>query len=73
MARFIELEDINGRKVSINIDFIQTIKNVTNDNTWGNTCILLNNDIVQTNLEFSKVIENLSNRKRKDSAYGSNQ
>ena len=73
MARFIELEDINGRKVSINIDFIQTIKNVTNDNTWGNTCILLNNDIVQTNLEYSKVIENLSNRKRKDSAYGSNQ
>lgn len=72
MARFIELEDINGRKVSINIDFIQTIKNVTNDNTWGNTCILLNNDIVQTNLEYSKVIENLSNRKRKDSAYGSN-
>lgn len=71
MARFIELEDIKGCKVSINIDFIQTIKNVTNENTWGNTCILLNNDIVQTNLEYSKVIE-LIKPKRKDSAYGSN-
>lgn len=34
MARFIELEDVRGRKVSINIGFIQTIKNVTNDDTW---------------------------------------
>lgn len=64
MARFIELEDIKGCKVSINIDFIQTIKNVTNGNTWGNTCILLNNDIVQTNLEYSKVIELIKPKKK---------
>lgn len=61
MARFIELEDIKGCKVSINIDFIQTIKN---ENTWGNTCILLNNDIVQTNLEYSKVIELIKPKKK---------
>lgn len=64
MARFIELEDIKGCKVSINIDFIHTIKNVTNENTWGNTCILLNNDIVQTNLEYSKVIELIKPKKK---------
>lgn len=64
MARFIELEDIKGCKVSINIGFIQTIKNVTNENTWGNTCILLNNDIVQTNLEYSKVIELIKQKKK---------
>lgn len=64
MARFIELEDIKGCKVSINIDFIQTIKNVTNENTLGNTCILLNNDIVQTNLEYSKVIELIKQKKK---------
>lgn len=64
MARFIELEDIKGCKVSINIDFIQTIKNVTNENTWGNTCILLNDDIVQTNLEYSKVIELMKPKKK---------
>ncbi len=64
MARFIELEDFKGCKVSINIDFIQTIKNVTNDNSWGNTCILLNNDIVQTNLEYSKVIELIKQKKK---------
>lgn len=64
MARFIELEDIKGCKVSINIDFIQTIKNVTNENTWGNTYILLNNDIVQTNLEYSKVIELIKQKKK---------
>lgn len=64
MARFIELEDIKGCKVSINIDFIQTIKNVTNENTCGNTCILLNNDIVQANLEYSKVIELIKPKKK---------
>ena len=64
MARFIELEDIKGCKVSINIDFIQTIKNVTNDDIWGNTYILLNNDIVQTNLEYSKVIELIKPKKK---------
>lgn len=64
MARFIELENFKGRKVSINIDFIQTINNVTNDNSWGNTCILLNNDIVQTNLEYSKVIELIKQKKK---------
>lgn len=64
MARFIELEDFKGCKVSINIDFIQTIKNVTNENTWGNTYILLNNDIVQTNLEYSKVIELIKQKKK---------
>lgn len=64
MARFIELEDIKGCKVSINIDFIQTIKNVTNENTWGNTCILLNDGIVQTNLEYSKVIELMKPKKK---------
>lgn len=64
MVRFIELEDIKGCKVSINIDFIQTIKNVTNENTWGNTCILLNDDIVQTNLEYSKVIELMKPKKK---------
>lgn len=64
MARFIELEDFKGCKVSINIDFIQTIKNVTNDNSWGNTYILLNNDIVQTNLEYSKVIELIKQKKK---------
>lgn len=64
MARFIELEDIKGCKVSINIDFIHTIKNVTNENTWVNTCILLNNDIVQTNLEYSKVIELIKPKKK---------
>lgn len=64
MARFIELEDIKGCKVSINIDFIHTIKNVTNENNWVNTCILLNNDIVQTNLEYSKVIELIKPKKK---------
>ncbi len=64
MARFIELEDIKGCKVSINIGFIQTIKNVTNNDTCGNTCILLNNDIVQTNLEYSKVIELIKQKKK---------
>ena len=64
MARFIELEDIKGCKVSINIYFIHTIKSVTNENTWGNTCILLNNDIVQTNLEYSKVIELIKPKKK---------
>ena len=64
MARFIELEDIKGCKVSINIDFIHTIQSVTNENTWGNTCILLNNDIVQTNLEYSKVIELIKPKKK---------
>lgn len=63
MARFIELEDIKGYKVSINVDFIQSIKSI-NDDTWGNTCILLNNDIVQTNLEYSKVIELIKPKKK---------
>lgn len=40
MARFIELEDIKGCKVSINIDFIQT------------------------NLEYSKVIELIKPKKK---------
>lgn len=64
MARFIELEDVKGHKVSINVDFIQSIKSITNDDTWGNTCILLNNDIVQTNLEYSKVVELVNHKKK---------
>ena len=71
MARFIEIEYFRGRKITINVDSIQSIKDITEESTYGKTRILLNNDIVQTNLEYSKVVE-LIKQKRKDSAYGSN-
>lgn len=71
MARFIEIENIWGHKTFINIDFIQSIKEITNDSTCGNTCIILSNDRIQTNLAYSKVIE-LIKPEKKGSDYGSN-
>lgn len=64
MARFIELEDFKGNRIAINVDYIQTIRDVTDEPTFGNTGILLNNDIVQTNLEYSKVIELIKPKKK---------
>lgn len=64
MARFIEIEDIRGNRIAINVDYIQTIRDVTDEPTFGNTGILLNNDIVQTNLEYSKVVELVSPKKK---------
>lgn len=61
MARFIEVRNIEGYKILINVDNIQSIREV---NGLGNTCILLNNDIVQTNLEYSKVIELIKPKKK---------
>lgn len=66
MAKFIEVRNIEGYKILINVDNIQSIREVDG---LGKTCILLNNDIVRTTLEYSKVIKLV---KRKDSAYGSN-
>lgn len=66
MVKFIEIEDIRGHRIAINVNYIQTIRDVTDEPTLGNTGILLNNDIVQTNLEYSKVIELIrSNPKKK--------
>lgn len=64
MTRFIEIVNIRGCKTFINVDFIQSIKDITNDSSCGNTCILLNNDVVQTNLEYSKVIELVKHKKK---------
>lgn len=64
MARFIEIEDIRGNRIAINVDYIQAIRDVTDEPTFGNTGILLNNDIVQTNLEYSKVIELIKPKKK---------
>lgn len=64
MARFIEIEDIRGNRIAINVDYIQTIRDVTDEPTFGNTGILLNNDIVQTNLEYTKVVELVSPKKK---------
>lgn len=61
MAKFIEVRNIEGNKILINVDNIQSIREV---NDLGKTCILLNNDIVRTNLEYSKVVE-LANPKKK--------
>lgn len=61
MAKFIEVRNIEGNKILINVDNIQSIREV---NDLGKTCILLNNDIVRTNLEYSKVVE-LVNPKKK--------
>lgn len=64
MARFIEIEDYVGRKIAINVDSIQSIKDTTEESTYGNTCILLNNDIVRTELEYSKVVELIKPQKK---------
>lgn len=61
MAKFIEVRNIEGNKILINVDNIQSIREV---NDLGKTCILLNNDIVRTTLEYSKVVE-LVNPKKK--------
>lgn len=61
MAKFIEVKNIEGRKILINVDNIQSIREVDG---LSKTCILLNNDIVRTNLEYSKVVE-LVNPKKK--------
>lgn len=61
MAKFIEVRNIEGNKILINVDNIQSIREV---NDLGKTCILLNNDIVRTKLEYSKVVE-LVNPKKK--------
>ena len=61
MAKFIEVKNIEGRKILINVHNIQSIREVDG---LSKTCILLNNDIVRTNLEYSKVVE-LVNPKKK--------
>lgn len=61
MARFIEVKNIEGYKILINVDNIQSIRQV---NGLGKTCILLNNDIVRTELEYSKVVELVSPKKK---------
>lgn len=61
MAKFIEVRNIEGYKILINVDNIQSIRKV---NGLGKTCILLNNDIVRTELEYSKVVELVSPKKK---------
>lgn len=61
MAKFIEVKNIEGRKILINVDNIQSIREVDG---LSKTCILANNDLVRTNLEYSKVVE-LVNPKKK--------
>lgn len=61
MAKFIEVRNIEGYKILINVDNIQSIREV---NGLSKTCILLNNDIVRTELEYSKVAELVSPKKK---------
>ena len=61
MAKFIEVRNIEGCKILINVDNIQSIREV---NGLGKTFILLNNDIVRTKLEYSKVVELVSHKKK---------
>ena len=61
MTKFIEVKNIEGQKILLNVDNIQSIREVDG---LGKTCILVNNDIVRTNLEYSKVVE-LVNPKKK--------
>lgn len=61
MAKFIEVRNIEGYKILINVDNIQSIRQV---NGLVKTCILLNNDIVRTELEYSKVVELVSPKKK---------
>lgn len=61
MAKFIEVRNIEGYKILINVDNIQPIRQVDG---LGKTCILLNNDIVRTELEYSKVVELVSPKKK---------
>ena len=61
MAKFIEVRNIEGYKILINVDNIQSIREV---NGLDKTCILLNNDIVRTKLEYSKVVELVSPKKK---------
>lgn len=61
MAKFIEVKNIEGRKILINVDNIQSIREVDG---LSKTCILLNNDIVRTTLEYSKVVKLVSPKKK---------
>lgn len=61
MAKFIEVRNIEGYKILINVDNIQSIREVDG---LDKTCILLNNDIVRTELEYSKVVELVSPKKK---------
>lgn len=61
MARFIEVRNLEGYKILINVDNIQSIRQVDG---LGKTCILLNNDKVRTELEYSKVVELVSPKKK---------
>ena len=61
MARFIEVRNLEGYKILINVDNIQSIRQVDG---LGKTSILLNNDIVRTELEYSKVVELVSPKKK---------
>lgn len=61
MAKFIEVRNIEGYKILINVDNIQSIRQVDG---LDKTCILLNNDIVRTELEYSKVVELVSPKKK---------
>lgn len=61
MAKFIEVRNIEGYKILINVDNIQSIRQVDG---LGKTSILLNNDIVRTELEYSKVVELVSPKKK---------
>lgn len=61
MAKFIEVRNIEGYKILINVDNIQSIREV---NDLGKTSILLNNDKVRTELEYSKVVELVSPKKK---------
>lgn len=61
MAKFIEVRNIEGYKILINVDNIQSIRQVDG---LGKTIILLNNDIVRTELEYSKVVELVSPKKK---------
>lgn len=61
MAKFIEVRNIEGYKILINVDNIQSIRQVDG---LSKTCILLNNDIVRTELEYSKVVELVSPKKK---------
>lgn len=61
MAKFIEVRNIEGYKILINVDNIQSIRQVDG---LDKTSILLNNDIVRTELEYSKVVELVSPKKK---------
>lgn len=61
MAKFIEVRNIEGYKILINVDNIQSIRQVDG---LDKTCILLNNDIVRTELEYSMVVELVSPKKK---------